>query len=67
MGWFCGVEGIGDRGPDKGVKEKGMVFKATEGTIRQDTSGSSTQAIVNGNRPDTFINTAFATDPNELT
>ena len=33
------VDGIGDRGPDKGVKEKGMVFVTTEETMRQDTSG----------------------------
>ena len=56
----CGVDGIGDRGPDKGVKEKGMVFKATEGTMRQDTLGSPRQAAVIGNRPNSLIDTAFA-------
>ena len=44
-----------------------MVFKATWGTMRQDTSVSSSQATVIGNRPDSFSAAAFATDPNELT
>ena len=39
-----------------------MVFKATEGTMRQDTSRSSRQAVVIGNRPDPFVDTAFVTD-----
>jgi hypothetical protein len=37
-----------------------MVFKATEGTMRQAMSGSSRQAVVIGNRPDSFIDTACA-------
>jgi len=44
-----------------------MVFKATEGTMRQDTSRSSRQAVVIENRPVSFSASAFATDPNELT
>ena len=67
MGWLCGVDGIGDRGPDKGVNEKGMVFKATEGTMRQDTSGSSRQGVLIGNRWNTFINNAFVTGSTWLT
>jgi hypothetical protein len=39
-----GVDGIGDRDPDKGVKKKGMVFEATEETMRQAMSCSSRQA-----------------------
>ena len=39
-----------------------MVFKATWGTMRQDTSGSSRKAMVIGNRANIFIDTAFATD-----
>src|ERR1700690_1504499 len=39
-----GVDGIGDRDPDKGVNEKGMVFGATEGTMRPAMSRSSRQA-----------------------
>ena len=55
------VDGIGDRGPEKGVKEKGMVFVTTEETMRQDTSGSPEGRDI-GNRVSTFINDAFATN-----
>src|SRR5208282_4691578 len=39
----AGLTAVGGRGPDKGVKEKGMVFEATEGTMRLATSGSLRQ------------------------
>ena len=37
-----------------------MVFKATEGAMRQDTSVSSRQAVVIGNRANNFNDTAIA-------
>ena len=47
MGWLCGVDGIGDRDPDKGVKEKGMVFEATWKTTLQATSAQQDRAAGN--------------------
>ena len=55
MGWPAGLTAVGGRDPNKGVKEKGMVFEATEGTMRQAASRSSKQAApATGNRADTY-------------
>ena len=44
-----------------------MVFKANEGTMRQDTSGSSGRAVVIGNRRASFISAAFVNGSTQLT